>query len=75
MLAVAEQREVAEREAGGRGVVSMVEVGGWGFSETEGRQRGGCEQHTYLQDQYLPKILLGEPAPAASLHKVEELAK
>lgn len=66
MLAAAEQRGVAVRE---------VEVGGRGFSETEGRQRGGCEQHTYLQDQYLPKILLGEPAPAASLHKVEELAK
>ncbi len=25
-----------------------------------GREKqGGCEQHTYLQDQYLPKILLG----------------
>lgn len=46
------------------------EGGGGGREE-----QGGCEERTYLQDQYLPKILLREPAPAASLYTVEKLPK
>lgn len=46
------------------------EGGGGGREE-----QGGCEERTYLQDQYLPKILLREPAPAASLYTVEKLSK
>lgn len=55
---------------GGREGASLREEG-----RGKGGKQGGCEQHTYLQDQYLPKILLREPTPAASLYKVEKLLK